>query len=62
MPALPQVAINARAAARIEIGGVERLAREMASRLPALRPDRYRVIQPPVRLAHRAGLPWQRSC
>ena len=61
MPALPQVAINARAAARIEIGGVERLAREMALRLPALRPDRYRVIQPPVRLAHRAGHLWEQA-
>ena len=39
-----QVAINARAAIREQIGGVERLAREMALRLPALRPDRYLVI------------------
>ena len=32
------VAINARAAVRAQIGGVERLAREMVKRLPALRP------------------------
>jgi glycosyltransferase involved in cell wall biosynthesis len=51
--------INARAAIRSEIGGVERLAREMAMRLPALRPDRYRVIRPPVALAHRAGHGWE---
>jgi glycosyltransferase involved in cell wall biosynthesis len=53
------VAINARAAVRLEIGGVERLAREMALRLPALRPDRYRVIRPPRALAHRAGHAWE---
>ena len=41
------VAINARAAIRREIGGVERLAREMAARLPALNPGRYTVIRPP---------------
>jgi glycosyltransferase involved in cell wall biosynthesis len=33
----------------------------MASRLPALRPDRYRVIRPPVRLAHRAGHLWEQA-
>jgi glycosyltransferase involved in cell wall biosynthesis len=55
------VAINARAAIRAEIGGVERLAREMASRLPALRPDRYRVIRPPRALAHRAGHAWEQG-
>lgn len=54
-----QVAINARAAVREQIGGVERLAREMAVRLPALRPDRYRVIRPSARLAHRAGHGWE---
>jgi glycosyltransferase involved in cell wall biosynthesis len=53
------VAINARAAVRAQIGGVERLAREMARRLPALRPDRYRVIRPPAALAHRAGHVWE---
>ncbi len=55
----PVVAINARAAIRAEIGGVERLAREMAKRLPALRPDRYRVISPVPVLAHRAGHLWE---
>jgi glycosyltransferase involved in cell wall biosynthesis len=44
---------------REHIGGVERLAREMALRLPALRPDRYEVIRPPRALAHRAGHAWE---
>jgi glycosyltransferase involved in cell wall biosynthesis len=57
----PLVAINARAAVRAEIGGVERLAREMARRLPALRPDRYRVIRPAAWLAHRAGHAWEQA-
>ncbi len=55
------VAINARAAIRTEIGGVERLTRELALRLPALRPDRYRVIRPPRGLAHRAGHLWEQA-
>jgi glycosyltransferase involved in cell wall biosynthesis len=55
------VAINGRAAVRAEIGGVERLAREMALRLPALRPDRYRVIRPPALCAHRAGHLWEQA-
>jgi glycosyltransferase involved in cell wall biosynthesis len=55
------VAINARAAVRREIGGVERLAREMADRLPRLNPERYRVIRPPARLAHRAGHAWEQA-
>lgn len=55
------VAIDARAAIRAEIGGVERLAREMAVRLPALRPDRYRVLRPPAALAHRAGHLWEQT-
>ena len=53
------VAIDARAAVRRETGGVERVAREMAVRLPALRPDRYVVISPRPRLAHRAGHAWE---
>jgi glycosyltransferase involved in cell wall biosynthesis len=53
------VAIDARAAVRRETGGVERVAREMAARLPALRPDRYVVIGPRPRLAHRAGHAWE---
>jgi glycosyltransferase involved in cell wall biosynthesis len=53
------VAIDARAAIRTETGGVERVAREMARRLPALRPGRYGVIAPRRRLAHRAGHAWE---
>ncbi len=55
------MAIDARAAVRAEIGGVERLAREMALRLPALRPDRYAVLRPPAALAHRAGHAWEQA-
>jgi hypothetical protein len=54
MPERP-ILIDARAAVRTEIGGVERWAREMASRLPRLRPSAYRVVRPPRALAHRAG-------
>lgn len=53
------VAINARAAVRVEIGGVERVARELAGQLPALRPDRYRVIAPRPALAHQRGHIWE---
>lgn len=35
------------------------MAREMALRLPALRPDRYRLIRPGAALAHRAGHVWE---
>ena len=55
------MAINARAAVREHIGGVERLAREMSVRLPALRPERYRVIRPPQALAHGAGHVWEQT-
>lgn len=55
----PPVAIDARAAVRAEIGGVERFAREMAERLPLLHPERYRVLRPAPRLAHRAGHAWE---
>jgi glycosyltransferase involved in cell wall biosynthesis len=44
---------------RAHIGGVERLAREMALRLPALAPERYEVVRPPAALAHRAGHVWE---
>ena len=47
--------IDARAAARPELGGVERWARELSARLPALAPGRYAVARPPAALAHRAG-------
>jgi glycosyltransferase involved in cell wall biosynthesis len=53
------VAIDARAAARPELGGVERWARELAARLPALRPGGYAVLRPPAALAHRAGHAWE---
>jgi glycosyltransferase involved in cell wall biosynthesis len=53
------VVIDARAAARRELGGVERVAREMAARLPRLRPGRYAVMHPPPSLAHRAGHLWE---
>ncbi len=55
----PHVAINARAAVREQIGGVERYAREVTARLRARHPERYRVIAPPRRLAHRAGQLWE---
>jgi len=60
MTAAP-VAINGRAATRGEIGGVERVARELVRRLPALAPERYRVVAPTPRLAHRAGHAWEQA-
>jgi glycosyltransferase involved in cell wall biosynthesis len=51
------IALNARAAARPELGGVERWARELAARLPAL--GAYEVIRPPATLSHRAGHAWE---
>jgi glycosyltransferase involved in cell wall biosynthesis len=53
------VVINGRAAVRREVGGVERVAREMAELLPRLEPERYRVAAPPRLLAHRAGHLWE---
>ena len=53
------IALNARAAARAELGGVERWARELASRLHG-RPG-YGVIRPPAALAHRAGHAWEQA-
>jgi GT2 family glycosyltransferase/glycosyltransferase involved in cell wall biosynthesis len=53
------VVIDARAAARRELGGVERVTREMAARLPRLRPGRYAVLRPPASLAQRAGHVWE---
>jgi glycosyltransferase involved in cell wall biosynthesis len=55
------VVIDARAAARPELGGVERWARELALRLPALRPGAYAVLAPRPRLVHRAGHAWEQS-
>ena len=48
-------AIDARAAARPELGGVERWARELCARLP------YTVHRPPPGLAHRAGHAWEQA-
>jgi glycosyltransferase involved in cell wall biosynthesis len=53
------IAIDARAAARPELGGVERWARELTARLPALRPGAYAVLAPRPRLTHRAGHAWE---
>jgi len=53
------IGIDARAAARPELGGVERWARELRRRLPALRPDGYAVLTPPRALVHRAGHAWE---
>jgi glycosyltransferase involved in cell wall biosynthesis len=51
------IAIDGRAAARPELGGVERWARELSARLPAL--GGYEVIRPPRALSHRAGHAWE---
>jgi glycosyltransferase involved in cell wall biosynthesis len=55
------VLIDGRAAVRPELGGVERWARELCARLPALRPERYAVARPPAALAHRAGHAWEQA-
>ena len=56
------VLIDARAAARPELGGVERWARELAARLPALRPERYAVAAAAgARSSHRAGHAWEQA-
>jgi glycosyltransferase involved in cell wall biosynthesis len=51
------IAIDGRAAARPELGGVERWARELSARLPAL--GDYEVIRPPKAFTHRAGHAWE---
>jgi glycosyltransferase involved in cell wall biosynthesis len=61
MRAVPQFAIDARAAARPELGGVERWARELCARLPALRSGGYAVLRPPRALSHRAGHAWEQG-
>jgi glycosyltransferase involved in cell wall biosynthesis len=53
------IALNARAAARPELGGVERWARELAARLPAR--EGNEVVRPPAALAHRAGHAWEQA-
>jgi glycosyltransferase involved in cell wall biosynthesis len=55
------VVIDARAAARAQLGGVERVTREMAARLPRLRPGRYAVLRPPAALSQRAGHLWEQA-
>jgi glycosyltransferase involved in cell wall biosynthesis len=55
------VVINGRAAVRREIGGVERVARQLATLLPMLDPKRYRVAAPPRLLAHRMGHLWEQA-
>lgn len=61
MPPARPILVNARAAARPELGGVERWARETAARLPALRPGAYEVVRPPAALSHRAGQLWEQA-
>jgi glycosyltransferase involved in cell wall biosynthesis len=58
-PLSADVVIDARAAARPELGGVERWARELSARLPVLRPGRYRVARPSPAFSHRAGHLWE---
>jgi glycosyltransferase involved in cell wall biosynthesis len=60
-PGEAAVVIDARAAARRELGGVERVTREMAARLPRLRPERYAVLRPPAALSQRAGHLWEQA-
>jgi len=55
------ILIDGRAAARPELGGVERWARETTSRLPARYPGRYAAVFPPAALAHRAGHAWEQA-
>jgi glycosyltransferase involved in cell wall biosynthesis len=55
----PRVVINARAAARPWLGGVERWTRELAARLPVLRPGAYVVARPPRGFASRTGHAWE---
>jgi glycosyltransferase involved in cell wall biosynthesis len=53
------VLVNARAASRPELGGVERYARELATRLPAL--GDFAAVRPPAQLVHRAGHAWEQG-
>ena len=55
------VVLDARAAARPELGGVERWARELERRLPALRPGGYAVARPPAAHVHRPGHLWEQA-
>ncbi|WP_372789306.1 glycosyltransferase family 4 protein [Paraconexibacter sp.] len=55
------IVIDGRAAARADLGGVERWARELTGRLPARFPGAYRVDAPPAWMAHRAGHLWEQT-
>jgi glycosyltransferase involved in cell wall biosynthesis len=55
------VLVNGRAAARPELGGVERWARELSARLPRRDPAGYRAVLPPAALVHRAGHAWEQA-
>jgi glycosyltransferase involved in cell wall biosynthesis len=57
----PLAVIDARAAARPQLGGVERWAREMARRLPARRPGAYLVARPPRGLGGAPGQAWEQT-
>lgn len=54
-----EVLIDGRAAIRDRPGGVERWARELATRLPSIAPGRYRVVSPGKPFANRLGQPWE---
>ncbi len=56
-----EVVINARAAARRQLSGVERWAVELSERLPGLRPGAYVVARPPRALAYQAGQAWEQT-
>ncbi len=58
---MPEVLINARAAARRQMSGVERWAVELAGRLPAVRPGAYAIARPPRALAYQAGQLWEQA-
>ena len=55
------VVVNARAAVRSEVSGVERWAREMVARLPELRVGGYAIAEPPPGFAHKAGQLWEQA-
>lgn len=58
---MPEVLVNARAAARRQLSGVERWAVELAERLPETRPGAYAVARPPRALAYQAGQAWEQA-
>ncbi len=55
------IVLNGRAAARTQITGVERWARELLERLPQRRPGAYRMLAPPPQFAQRAGQVWEQG-